>query len=120
MLPGRPQHIPLKRFSANLVRLVEQVRQPRSKYYSPETRLVLISPPPIIEEERAKGQLSRWRFFGSKGEAPSLDRDAKVTQQYAEAVVDVGRELGVPTIDLWTAIVNAAGGNEPEKLTPYF
>lgn len=64
--------------------------------------------------------MSRWRFFGSEGEAPSLDRDAKHTKKYAEAVVQVGQELDVPTIDMWNAIVDAAGGNEPDKLAPYF
>lgn len=81
---------------------------------------MLITPPPIIEAERLKGQLSRWQFFGSEGEKPLLDRDAEVTKQYADAVVQVGDELAVPTVDLWTAIVRAAGGNEPDKLAPYF
>jgi len=117
---GLPQYVPLDRYKANLATIVENVRSPKSKWYSPNTRIVLISAPPIIEAERAKGQLARWREFGSKGEPPKLDRDVENTKAYAMAAVDVGRELGIPTVDLWHAVVRAAGGNDPEKLMPFF
>jgi lysophospholipase L1-like esterase len=117
---GLPQYVPLPKFKANLRTLVDNVRNQDSKWYSPNTRLVLVSCPPIIEEERQLGQLARWREFGSKGEPPKLDRDAENTKAYAMAVVEVGRELDVPTVDLWHAVVDAAGGDEPDKLKPFF
>lgn len=116
----RPQYVPLDRFRSNLRTIVNNVRDKDSKWYSPNTRIVIISCPPIIEAERQLGQLARWREFGSKGEAPTLDRDVANTKAYAMAAVEVGKELGVPAVDLWTAVVTAAGGEEPEKLKPFF
>lgn len=110
---------------ANLVTLVQMVRDPSSKWYSPNTRIVLISAPPIVEDDRLKGQMTRWREYVALGGAtedcpPSLDRDVENTERYAAAAVEVGRELGIPTVDLWHAVVNRAGGNDPDKLRPYF
>lgn len=119
VLPGRPQYVPLDKFQANIKHLAAMVRDPKSEWYSPDTRVVLISPPPIIEEERLKGQMARWKEFGSEGPAPLLDRDAENTHKYAEAVVAVGKETGIPTVDLWSAVVKHAGGNTPDKLRPY-
>lgn len=120
MLPGRPQYVPIDRFQANLRHLVSMVRKSDSEWYSPETRVILITPPPIIPEHRQIAQVARWKEFGSKGEKPLLDRDPENTKAYAQAVKAVGKELVVPTVDLFSAIIDAAGGDSPEQLDPYF
>lgn len=120
MLPGETQHIPLDRYKANLAKLISLVRDASSEWYSPDTKVVLITPPPIIEPARQAGQLQRWKEFGSEGEPPKLDRDRKVTKQYADAVLAVAAEQEVAVVDFWHELVERAGGEEPEKLAPYF
>ncbi|KAF8497248.1 hypothetical protein F5888DRAFT_1634708 [Russula emetica] len=46
-LPGFTQHVPLSLISENLTTMVHVIRAPESQWYSPETRLLLIIPPPI-------------------------------------------------------------------------
>lgn len=47
------------------------------------------------------------------------NRDPKQTQRYAEACVDVAKDAGVAYVDIYTALLAAAGGNDPTKLDPY-
>lgn len=121
VLADRKQYVPLDRFKANLRTLATNVRDEKSKWYSPATRVVLISPPPIIESDRLVGQFARWRsLYNAEGPEPTLDREWGRSRTYAEAVVDTGKEIGVPTVDLWNAIIRHAGGETPEQLRPYF
>lgn len=77
------------------------MRSPASPYYQPETRFLLITPPPVDAAVRAADLLSR--------DPPRVpDRDVEVTRQFAEAVKQVGAQLGVPVVDCWTAINDAA------------
>lgn len=41
-----------------------------------------------------------------------LDRTEATTRDYARAVLDVGEKEGVPTLDLWQAVVSAVGGED--------
>lgn len=40
----------------------------------------------------------------------NIRRTAAVTSEYAQAVRDVGKELSIPVLDLWTAMIDLAGG----------
>lgn len=121
VLPGRLQYTPIPRFQENLKTLVDYVRNKDSKWYSPNTRIVFINPPPFIAADRLATQYTRWRDeYKCEGPEPVLDREWDNTKKYAEAVVELGKEINVPTIDLWTKIIEAAGGESPEHLKPYF
>jgi len=93
-LPPSSQHVPRDRFKANLVHLVNMVKSPASAYYSPDTRIILITPPPVNTYQWTKN-----RVFSE-------------AKSYAEAVKEVGVEVGVPVADVWTEIWDAAGHDE--------
>jgi hypothetical protein len=45
-------------------------------------------------------------------------RKAKDAAAYAEAVREVGGEMGVPVLDVWTAFMEAAGWKGGEEVLP--
>uniref|UniRef100_A0A0K3CH77 BY PROTMAP: gi/472587638/gb/EMS25134.1/ GDSL Lipase/Acylhydrolase family protein [Rhodosporidium toruloides NP11] gi/647398689/emb/CDR42834.1/ RHTO0S07e04610g1_1 [Rhodosporidium toruloides] n=1 Tax=Rhodotorula toruloides TaxID=5286 RepID=A0A0K3CH77_RHOTO len=114
-LEGELQHVPLPRFRDNLRQIVSLVRDPSSSHYSPETSIILITPPPFHPEswldERERRQLPRVH-----------DRDPENTKRYAEEVKSLGQELGVPVVDAWSAVMREA--SKPEvglgKLSSFF
>ncbi|EIW60751.1 SGNH hydrolase [Trametes versicolor FP-101664 SS1] len=106
-LPHSVQHVPLARYEANLAALVRAVRSPESPRYSPDTRVVLLTPPPV--------QPARWAaalagFTGSAVQAP--DRSLEESRRYAEGVRAVAGREGVAVADVWGKIWEAAGGDE--------
>ncbi|OCH95192.1 SGNH hydrolase [Obba rivulosa] len=104
-LPGTSQHVPLPTFAANLSKLIHMVTSPSSTHYSPVTRIMLFTPPPV--------NTYQWRVRQqSKTPPKGLDRDFEVTKSYAQAVVDVGAKEGVPVLDLWTVLWEACGKEE--------
>ncbi|KAK5094102.1 hypothetical protein LTS08_008731 [Lithohypha guttulata] len=100
--PGEPQHCSVHDFKENLRSV--------ASYKGVElhnTRVVLSTPPPV-EEYRLP--------HDGRGRA---ERVAK----YAEAVREVGRELRLPVIDLWAALLKDTGYNlaacgENESVVP--
>lgn len=116
VVPGGWQHVPLERFRANLKAIVERVRDPKSKWYSPQTRIVLMSCPPVVVAARHAAQIAKWKEFGSQGEHPWPDRNPENTKKYAMAAVEVGKELGVTTLDVYHALCDAAGSEEQSAL----
>lgn len=81
------------------------VRSPSSEYYSPKTRILLISPPPVNTYQR-RAELA------SRDPPRECDREFEFTQLYAEAVVKTGQEEGVAVADIWTVVWEAAGKDE--------
>ncbi|KAJ1744390.1 isoamyl acetate-hydrolyzing esterase [Coemansia sp. RSA 989] len=120
------QHVPLNEFSINLRKLVSLLRNPESEYYSPSTRILFVTPPAI--GDKMVEEISR-----RDGHAP--DRKNKVTRLYADAVKETGKDLGIPVVDIWTAIEDAvhgirnptlssqdqqeSTGNEADAVSPY-
>ena len=83
------------------------VTSPTSSYYSPCTRVILITPPPVNTYQRAADLASR--------DPPALlDRAFEVTRKYAEAVTTAGLEENVEVVDIWTEMWEAVGQNERE------
>ncbi|WWC87574.1 uncharacterized protein L201_002464 [Kwoniella dendrophila CBS 6074] len=119
-LPDTPQYVPADRYKSNLVKLVQLVKDPSSAYHSPETEIVLINAPPIIESAWVEARVEKWKSFGSEGPKPEQNRDKKVTKQYADAAIEVAKEQNVEVVDIHSAIIEAAGGEEAEQLKPYF
>ncbi|WRT65393.1 uncharacterized protein IL334_002336 [Kwoniella shivajii] len=120
VLPSSPQNVPLDRYKANLVQLINLVKDPSSQYYSPETKVIMINAPPIIPDAWVEARIEKWKSFGSEGPKPDQNRDRKVTKEYANACIVVGENEGVDVVDIWTAIVDAAGGESDRQLAPYF
>lgn len=110
-LPPSGQHVPLDRFGTNLAKLVQLVTSPFSPYYASHTRLLLITPPPLNSHQ--------WRVALQQGDAErQLDRTFATTAKYAERVREVGKDVGVPVVDVWTRVWDAAGHVE-EQLSQY-
>ncbi|PSS22646.1 hypothetical protein PHLCEN_2v3012 [Hermanssonia centrifuga] len=101
-LPGFRQHVPLDLFSENLTKLIHMVSSAKSEYYSPETRVILLTPPPVNTNQRGN------------------DRDFETTSKYADAVREVGKKENVPIVDVWTLLWEGCGkveGNLTKYLT---
>lgn len=121
VLPARLQHVPLDRYKANLAKLIHFVKDPSSPWYSPDTRIVLITAPPIIPEDWLKHCEGMWKQNGSQGPKPTeIDREPKNTKRYVEACLEVAKQEQVQVVDAWSAIVDKAGGSDASSLAPYF
>ncbi|KAH7922810.1 SGNH hydrolase [Leucogyrophana mollusca] len=88
-----PQHVPRDRYKTNLSHLIHMVTSPASAWYSPDTRIILITPPPV----------NTYQWDGRVFDA---------TKSYAEAVKEVGLKENIPVADVWTEIWEAAGKDE--------
>ncbi|OQV00246.1 hypothetical protein CLAIMM_05770 [Cladophialophora immunda] len=86
-LPGHPQHVPLADYRTALRSIIKS-----RGVESHQTKCLLITPPPVDE----------WQL-GSE------ERTAEHTATYASACRTVGREMGIPVLDLWTIFMNKAG-----------
>jgi lysophospholipase L1-like esterase len=70
--------------------------------------IILITPPPFEETMLVK-LLEEWG-------APPPTRKAADAKLYAEIVKEVGREAGVPALDIWSAFMEKAGWKEGDTL----
>ncbi len=107
-LPHSVQHVPLARYEANLAALVRAVRDPESPRYAPDTRVVLLTPPPVQPVRWAKALAG---FMGST-EVQAPDRSLEESRRYAEGVKTVAGREGVAVVDVWGKIWEAAAGYE--------
>lgn len=82
------------------------VTAPTSAWYSPGTRIILITPPPVNTHQRRAD-------LESRDPPQKLDREFEVTREYAQAVRDVGAAENVAVVDVWTKLWEASGGDEP-------
>ncbi|GAA6004658.1 hypothetical protein JCM10207_000970 [Rhodosporidiobolus poonsookiae] len=111
-IPGEPQHVPLPDYLSNLRQILSLIRSPSSPYHSPTTSLILITPPPFYPPDWRQVRLSR-------GLPDRDDREQSNTRAYADAVKQLGEEEGVPVVDAYSAIWDAAGKSE-DGLGPFF
>ncbi|KAI9598453.1 SGNH hydrolase-type esterase domain-containing protein, partial [Syncephalis fuscata] len=109
-IPPSGQHVPLTRYRENLKMLVDLVQSPMSRYYSPKTRVMLVSPPPLDEAKWAKQ---------CNSDGKMLDRKATTTQKYAETCVKLANELNVPVLDLHTMLLEKAAEGSSGTLGDY-
>ncbi|KAJ2780388.1 isoamyl acetate-hydrolyzing esterase [Coemansia javaensis] len=106
-LPPYAQHVPLSEFAANMRRLIAVLHDPESPYYSPATRIMLITPPAV--GDRMIEEIAR-----RNGHAP--DRKNAEAQRYAAAVRAVAAEHSLPVVDLWSAIESLVRGTAAPDL----
>lgn len=104
-IPPSPQHVPMERFKDNLRSMVKMVKSPESEHYSPWTRVILLTPPPVNTHQRLADLQSR-------NPPLALDRLFDTTRSYARAVQEIGDEEDVAVVDVWTLIWDAAGRDE--------
>ncbi|KAI9477846.1 MAG: GDSL Lipase/Acylhydrolase [Benjaminiella poitrasii] len=91
-LPFSPQHVPLDRFESNLEAMIDLVQTPASRFYNPQMRLVLITPPPLNEVQ--------WKTRCDEQGDP-LNRTNESASRYADSVKRVGQKCGVIVADIW-------------------
>jgi lysophospholipase L1-like esterase len=106
VLPHKSQHVPLPIFSSTLSSIIRVVRDPSSPHFSPDTKILLLTPPPFSVRVRKANLDSR------KPHPLPMDRDWETTKAYAEAVKAVAEKEEVPVVDCWTAVWHAAAQNE--------
>ncbi|XP_024408221.2 isoamyl acetate-hydrolyzing esterase 1 homolog isoform X1 [Desmodus rotundus] len=82
------QHIPVDEYAANLRSMVQYLRS----VDVPESRVILITPPPLCEAAWEKECLAQ----GYK-----LNRLNMVVGEYASACLHVARDCGTDALDLW-------------------
>jgi len=104
VLPGEVQHVDIAKFAENLHTIISMVTSPTSPYYSPHTRIILITPPPVNPNQRP--------------EDPLTTRNNVNTEAYARRVVDVAEETEVEVVDAWKLFWEKVDGKE-ERLAPY-
>ncbi|KAI7360988.1 hypothetical protein KC354_g8426, partial [Hortaea werneckii] len=119
---GEPeQHVPLESFKANL-RAMATIRQLRKHH--PGTKILLVTPPPVDERLCAQDDAGKGIFHPR--------RTAETTALYAQAVRDVGAEVGssvaagsggggggggdIAVLDLWGCFMRLAGWVPGEPL----
>lgn len=110
----RDQSIPLERFKGNLNKMIDMLRNDKSPHYNPSTVITLFSCPPICKAQRQEHVLEQW------GPGVELDRDPARTKQFAEAAGEVAKERGVGFVDVYGAMMAAAGPNPDESLRQFF
>ena len=96
------QHVPVEEYGANLVSLVQRVRE-KLNIGSNSRNVILVTPPPFHERS--------WLLV--KGCATS-DRTALVTQQYAQRAVRAAVDADCGLVDLHSLFLSAAEGS-PDK-----
>ena len=71
-------------------------------------RIILITPPPVNEYKLEESDLL-------KG-LTDPRRTAENTKKYADATVEVAKELGIAVLDLWSIFMEKAGWKQGEPL----
>ncbi|KZF21496.1 GDSL lipase/acylhydrolase family protein [Xylona heveae TC161] len=106
-LAGGPtrQHVPIEEYKKNLKAIIAH---PLIKEHNP--RIILITPPPVDEYGLTRTDLA-------KGITDVL-RTAEHTKSYADAAKDVGKELQLTVLDLWTAFMERAGWQPEQEVLP--
>lgn len=100
-----PQHVPLDKFTENIRTMVQMITSPSSAYYCSDTKIILITPPPV-------NTIQRGADLASRNPPLALDRKFDVTKLYAEAVKSVAGQEKVALLDVWTMFWEAAGSEE--------
>lgn len=95
-LPGCPQHVPLSAYTGYLRSIITH-----PGIASHGTKIILITPPPVDE----------WQL-GDK------ERTASNTRAYAAACRQLGRDMNLPTLDLWTVFMTKAGWRDDQPEQP--
>ncbi|KAI3970490.1 hypothetical protein MKX01_024137 [Papaver californicum] len=94
------QHVPVEEYKENLRNIVRHFKE-----LSPAMLVVIITPPPIDEEGRNEYARS---LYGDKARELS-ERTNEVTGVYAKQCIELAKELGVYSINLWSKMQETEG-----------
>ena len=97
------QHVPLDQYKANLRAIVGH-----KLVKEQQPRLILVTPAPVNEYQLEESDLSKGIL--------EVRRTAEHTKKYADACREVGTELGVTVLDLWSAFILKVGWRLGEPL----
>ncbi len=103
--PNPQQHVPAQEFKENLRAIATH---PTIKAHK-DVRIILITPPPIDERKSLAAEAS-----SAPEDEPTLRRKAVVTARYAQLVRDLGKELDLAVLDLWTIVMGRAGHSDAD------
>lgn len=99
--PGGPdQHVPLDEYKNNLRKIATHA----CLKAHPGIRIILVTPPPVDERKLVAADQAKYPGIGTE-----MRRTAKATAEYAQAVRELGDELHVPVLDLWSSMASHAG-----------
>lgn len=121
-LPPCAQALSLDKYVANLNHYIFSLVEPASEYYQPEARIVLITPPPLVQAMRLEQPLPPHIPKGEQGK----ERNLEYTRKFKDACLEVGKAWDAKTggkvkvLDAWTTIVDAAGGEQDDLLRPLY
>ena len=117
MLPGHLQYVPLPQYRVNLTGILRHLTH--CSLGSTSLRFILVTPAPIYEAKAL--ETDRKRGF------EVMRRREGNTALYAQGVRDVGKELGIPVLDLWELIEadsrkssNEVDRDQNERFNKYF
>eukprot|EP00429_Kryptoperidinium_foliaceum_P037957 CAMPEP_0176167732 /NCGR_PEP_ID=MMETSP0120_2-20121206/85833_1 /TAXON_ID=160619 /ORGANISM="Kryptoperidinium foliaceum, Strain CCMP 1326" /LENGTH=281 /DNA_ID=CAMNT_0017505399 /DNA_START=21 /DNA_END=866 /DNA_ORIENTATION=+ len=96
-------HVPLEEYKSNLNTLVSKTQES-----FPESQILMITPPPVVHEQRLAYQKER---YGDKATGV-LERTLESAGQYAEACKDVAKEMELPVLDLYTLMKEVGDFNK--------
>lgn len=94
------QHVPIGEYKDNLRRIVHHLKE-----CSPMMLVVIITPPPVDEE----GRLAYARSLYGEKAVKLPERTNEVTGVYAKQCVELAKELGLPSINLWSKMQETEG-----------
>lgn len=97
------KHVPTAEYRENLVALVGRTRDAY-----PGAAVLLLTPPPVHEGQRLEFQKIR---YGEKATGIP-ERTSDHTRRYVAACLDVAREMGVPCLDVFDAMMTEGGGED--------
>lgn len=81
------------------------VQSPDSPHYSPSTRIILITPPPV-------GVIRRAADLAARDLPLPLDRLFETTRTYAEGIRALALDKKVAVADIWTSLWEGVAENE--------
>jgi hypothetical protein len=104
--------------------MVNLVSSPESPFYSPSTKIILITPPPFLHDiwrsQHVAWALREGRATTAEEAVHGYEREPEVTRRYAEACVEVAKRAEVEWVDVHTGMLEAAGGGSEEDLRHFF
>jgi len=100
-LGGPQQHVPMAEYLENLRLMIRHA----SVQAHQDIRLILVTPPPVDERKCIESDKAKYPDMPE-----NVRRKASVAAQYAQAIRDLGNELKVPVLDVWSAMMERAGG----------
>ncbi|KAJ2216145.1 isoamyl acetate-hydrolyzing esterase [Coemansia sp. RSA 487] len=107
--PRDSRHTPLNEYSENLRYFVSMLHDSESQHYSPETRILVITPPAVGDKMSEEWFRNRGWWYGPQKN--------NFTKTYADAVIEAARDLKLPYVDMWTAVEQRVQESRKQKLT---